>query len=116
VENKLTDKEIVKALECCSKDEINGLNIFTYGGVPMRSLLRYALTYINRLEEENEKLKNDLEWLNGQYLIQDMALQTAKAEAYKEFARELMLIPRNTVRKDEIKNLLKEKVGEDNAK
>jgi hypothetical protein len=64
---------------------------------------------------ENEKLKNDLEWLNGQYLIQDMALQTAKAEAIKEFARELMLIPRNTVRKDEIKNLLKEKVGEDNS-
>ncbi len=38
-----------------------------------------------------------------------------KAEAYKEFAYELMQIPDITVYKHEIKNLLKEKVGENDA-
>lgn len=39
-----------------------------------------------------------------------------KAEAYKEFAYELMQIPDVKVYKHEIKNLLKEKIGENNAK
>lgn len=52
-----------------------------------------------------------------------MNIHDATEQAYKngyksgmeDFARELMLIPSNTVRKDEIKSLLKEKVGENNV-
>ena len=116
----MTDNEIVKALECCSKDEINGLNIFTYGGVPMRSLLRYILDLINRLQGENERLKQIIEDKGGLILT-----ETAKAEAYKEFAERLKerAIQTSfdpiygsimTVDVDDVDNLLKELVGEDN--
>ena len=114
----MTDNEIVKALECCSKDEINGLNIFTYGGVPMRSLLRYILDLINRLQGENEKKDKRLkEVLKG--------IENIKEQAYKEFAERLKerAIQTSfdpiygsimTVDVDDVDNLLKELVGEDN--
>ena len=76
----------------------------------MRLVDADALDLINRQNAEIERLKE--ENINQHNSIGEIIKQT-KAEAYKEFARELMLIPRNTVRKDEIKNLLKEKVGDE---
>ena len=57
--NKLTDKEIVKALECC------GSNAYLCGECPYKridncelKLSADALDLINRLQAENERLKN----------------------------------------------------------
>lgn len=130
--DKLTDAEIVKGLECCSKDEINGLNIFTYGSVPMRSLLRYALDLINRLQEDNERLcqigGNLLS--SGSKLFQET--KAIKAEAYKECIEKVKMEAENAtcvyepdrpqadnmvyhISNIRLNNLLKELVGEDNA-
>ena len=81
-DKKLTDNEIVKALECCSKDEINGLNIFTYGGVPMRSLLRYALDLINRLQADAENYKQIAE--HQQSVTMDRGFEIKKLKAENE--------------------------------
>lgn len=45
----------------------------------------------------------------------EMAYKNGYSKGMEDFARELMLIPSNVVRKDEIRNLLREKVGEDNV-
>lgn len=92
----MTDAEIKRALECCSKDEINGLNIFTYGSVPMRSLLRYALDLINRYEEqiatqqaEIDEYKALYEGLKAEHIETIKAIKHYKAEAYKECIAEV---------------------------
>ena len=125
-DKKLTDNEIKKALECCSKDEINGLNIFTYGDVPMRSLLRYALDLINRLQEENERLDKEVDRLSQVVLYNDgvteMKVEEAKAEAYKECIEKVKDIDQCAFDgwiefpEDKLDNLLKELEGEDNVK
>ena len=82
----MTETEIMKALECCSKDEINGLNIFTYGDVPMRSLLKYALALLNRKDAKIGKLNFE----NLQMIASIKGLEErARAEAIKEFAERL---------------------------
>lgn len=162
MDKKLTDKEIVKALECCTKREHQCCNdgecplfykTVTYSECRWK-LLKETTDLINRLqarigiyetcnarkdeaikhlEAENEnysknnqqmtsdilKLYKELEQakaenerLEHQFETLCLALKLAKAEAYKEFAYELMQIPNVTVYKWEIKNLLKEKVGE----
>lgn len=78
---------------------------------------------INRLKAENERLKpfeEKIAEFKSHIRVEDMLVfassleewlefcDNLKTEAYKDFARELMLIPSNTVRKDEIRNLLKE--------
>jgi hypothetical protein len=101
----------------------------------MRSLLRYALDYINRLEKENEELKYKVKkWKENyecsQVIVGDFReiinkqakeLKTAKAEAYKEFAEELIensewlplvSIPDRFITVKRIYDLLKEKIGE----
>ena len=91
--------------------------------------MSYALDLINRLQAENEKYKGIKEQLGVFWdlllklsiakrkekpTLEEFAeaIQEIKAESIKDFARELMLIPRITVRKDEIKRLLNERVGE----
>ena len=80
---------------------------------------------LEQAKAENERLLIDL--TNALSRIAGLEKQTEwfanigklyseiKAEAYKEFTYALMQIPDVTVYKHEIKNLLKEKVGEDNA-
>ena len=87
-DKKLTDSEFVKALECCCEDsgcpDICPLKDMAYVGDCVQVKSKHALDLINRQKAEIEKLESDLETLNGQYLILDMAIETAKAEAYKE--------------------------------
>lgn len=44
--------------------------------------------------------------------VTEVAYKNEYSRGMEDFARELMLIPSNTVRKDEIRNLLREKKGE----
>ena len=92
--DKLTDSEIVKALECCCEAEIKEdceklkcpffdnefYNCMTVDDED--AMYRYALDLINRLQAENERLKKG--WKAD-------VIETAnvKAEAYKEFAERL---------------------------
>lgn len=45
----------------------------------------------------------------------EVAYKNGYSKGMEDFTRELMLIPSNIVRKDEIRNLLREKVGEGNV-
>jgi hypothetical protein len=69
--DKLTDAEIKKALECCSKDDCDNCpNTF---GNCYSNLAGYALDLINRQEAENEKNENIIR-------IADKTIATLNAE------------------------------------
>ncbi len=140
-DKKLTDSEIVKALECCIGDT-DGKDCF---GCPLYEiddcqahLNLAALDLINRLQAENERLKEEKSKLENKIdeiypLVMQLpnAMQQAKAESYKECIDKVKnIICENTypdfdkngkavniwksrAYKD-IDNLLKELVGENN--
>jgi hypothetical protein len=103
----MTEAEIMKALECCSKDEINGLNIFTYGDVPMRSLLKYALDLINRKNEELRQYAYE-----HTELMKKVDRQKAEIEKWQQVNFDLctvggkLLHERKTIRAEAIKEVL----------
>lgn len=137
----MTDNEIKKALECyistnghelkrCPLDDTKKV------GICMR-LAEYSLDLINRLQAENERLKEKIciqhkiiDERGAEVLRHDRCirilhekLKTAKAEAYKEFAEWLNEKRGAYVKYDGgieiavatfyIDDFLKEKVGED---
>ena len=122
-DKKLTDNEIVKALECCNKNDCRTCPYGKYnvtGWCCMPKARKDALDLINRLQAENERLKSHIqEGIDLAKQIPEM-LTLTKAEAYKEFAERLKekgikvigcnafdkVIPSN-----EIDNLLKELVA-----
>ena len=142
----MTDNEIIKALECCSDDSVARCEDCPYVVDLMvcrqMQLRKDSLDLINRQKAENERLEYVLlgvmqsvdKWLDDKELEQDEVnraatmrektlriVETAKAEAIKEFAD--MLITEKTtaiscdlfeevVRKSDIDNLVKEKVSE----
>ena len=67
--DKLTDSDIVKALECCSSGDTNCCNKCPLDkecgvSIPiMEELMKYALDLINRLQAENEKNKDTIRLL-----------------------------------------------------
>ena len=109
--DKLTDREIVKALpflaKCC-KDEYNDIRV--------DKVLLGAFDLINRLQAENERLKKG--WKADIQLTGE-----AKAEAYKECIEKVIetasVIKANAfqgcyvISKGNLDNLLKKLVGED---
>ena len=140
--NKLTDSEIVKALEQCEiQQTCSYCPYFEKLGCKKR-LYKDTLNLINRLQEENKRSKADVGTLESkmitlnaliemkndtianQFKVTDeleRQLKTAKAEAYKEFAERLKKeafkinycgSSYNVVDTDDINNLLKEMVGE----
>ena len=110
--NKPTDKEIVKALECCNNCDCGGCPCLAESGCKD---IDYAeiLDLINRLQAENERLRANEEMAEG---YADALEERAKAEARKEFAERLkenckvIGAPLITNRID---NLLKEMESED---
>ena len=119
----MTDAEIIKALECCSADKSTKYCLtcplqdmgFVGECIPEKSknaldLINRQKAEIERLKEVNEKLLIDFNGLSG-------VIKRAKAEAYKEFAERLkeMVTPFKYSFNNDIDNLLKELVGEDNA-
>lgn len=102
--NKFTDSEIKKALECCSEysdcPHVCPLREMAYIGDCIQVKAKAALELINRQEAENESLKAEVEWLSkendrlSQVVlyndgVTEMKVEEAKAEAYNKFADRL---------------------------
>ena len=141
-DKKLTDKEILKAFECCYLNnpceecplcELQHAEKQCFDG-DVYAIPRMIVDLINRLQIENETVKA----LNGRLVVLAdrfrSELKTAKAEAYKEFAEllhcqceSIINQPHNeNVRPiswkaayeefdEKIDNLLKELEGDNNA-
>ena len=131
---KLTDEEIIKALECCSEPFNECAGCPLYDDYPSCEI--HIIELINRQKAEIEKLKEcpkcvyEYDGEMTEYCIQGpcpnfKTFEQIKSEAYKEFAERLKEKSFKTIRnygltKDvvevcDIDNLLKEMVGEDNA-
>ncbi len=140
--DKLTDKEIVKALE---KEIQDSKRINSSYALLNLNLLKETVDLINRLQEENERLKNAIATLSANAVgfaeeidrhvkdknnafelaaniveAEKIVISEAKAEAYKEFAERLKKHcyfdhkdQRNVVAEIIIDHYLKELVGED---
>ena len=134
----MTDNEIKKALECCKNDGIiciecpykkaNGcmeklsadaLDLINHLQVKLdeaEDTIQFADKELKKAEAENERLQQTVEDKGGLILI-----NKAKAEAYKEFAERLKLFlllnregEMSVISFENIDNLLKELVGENN--
>jgi Tfp pilus assembly protein PilO len=88
----MTDKEIIKALECCKKDDCD--NCPNNFGNCYANLAGYALDLINRKQAEIERLKEEklqvvipLKNCGNSFMVKDA--KTIRAEAIKEFAERL---------------------------
>ena len=99
--DKLTDNEIVKALEC-----YRGQKLFAFNGKKPEIYIHDILDLINRLQAENERLNNHIVDSN----------KKVKSEAYKEFAERIKIETGYLFSAEsievEVDNLLKELVGE----
>ena len=107
----MTDNEIIKALECCCKNnncEGCPLDYLTFSSQCASELAIKSLDLITRLQAENERLSK----------ITRPLIAEIKAEAYKEFAERLKEksfqsfgnygITRDVVEVCDIDNLVKE--------
>ena len=79
MDKKPTDSEIVKALECCIIDHLCNNCPLNNRRADCLKIEQYALDLINRLQKE-------LDIMSEEHLDILERLETAKAEAYKEFA------------------------------
>ena len=99
MERKFTDDEIVKALECCSKDSMLNCRKCPYEescNMGRSDMQKDALDLINRQKAEIERLTETSEEavscfhrMESLYNIKCMELKVAKTEAIKEFAERL---------------------------
>ena len=133
MDKNLTDNEIIKALECCNKNECDCDNCpLGDDGDCGVTLIKFSYDLINCLQAENERLRKSIDKADAQlseyddYIAQKQAeLVKAKAEAYKEFAERLkkeLFYKCGDINYSEtcdtrklIDNLLKEMVGEDDG-
>ena len=91
MDKKLTDAEIIKAFN--NALVFDGMNVYLWSDkeekVNVIPLKRVA-DLINRLQAENERLKNTLDdVLDRQPILVERSEKYAKTEAYKEFAERL---------------------------
>lgn len=133
-DKKLTDKEIVKALEICQKphdnDTCNNCKYKRNFGC-RDALCNDILDLINRLQAESEDYKALYEGLKAEHLETIKAIKHCKADVCKEFAEKLDKVsfitgyttvfggkdvPIKHITMANVHNVLKELVGEDNAK
>ena len=121
----MTDNEIIKALECCSKNPLNCREC-GYKGRCNRIdcydyLKRDALDLINRQQSEIERLQTE----NNQFADIGKMYSEIKAEAIKEFVASLIIVDETTakyceanekvVRVSDIEDFAKEMVGDNDA-
>ena len=112
----MTDKEIIKALECCGDPDSNCVEC------PIKAdrrcnehLANYALDLINRQQAEIEKLKEEIQITKDAYTMLQTKNEIIKSEAIKEFAVNLKCgVPQENgvIRCSDVDNLVKEMVGE----
>ena len=63
-EKKLTDEDIVKALECCTVDEVTDCENCPLLRESCAIIRKYALDFIQRLQADNDRLKVENEYLD----------------------------------------------------
>ena len=122
----MTDKDIIKALECCGiKTDCKGCYFDTHESedICAREVVKNAFDLINRQQTEIERLQKKVDEL-AEVLSDAIKIRykEAKSEAIKEFAERLKEKSFKTIRnygltKDvvevcDIDNLVKEMVGE----
>ena len=119
--DKLTDSEIVKELERYSDVSDSDITTTCF----KTRLLKEIYLFINRLQAENERLKNAYKqcaFERDAYIeIENTAIAEVKAEAYKECIEKVKEeinkhsygVLHKTVINHKLDNLLKELVGED---
>ena len=119
----MTDKNIIKALECCINDDCDNCPD-TFGNCE-HNAMRNALNLINRQQEEIERLKIENQSLRGAANSYKLHYNEARNEAVKEFVERLKTLilsqlTCSTMGKkeayylclNEIDNLVKEMEGE----
>ena len=135
----MTDKEIIKALECCSSQQGNCDICPQHSGSCVEDLLKQSLALINRQQAENKELKTENLILSQKRFniferieFTDKLKKQTKAEAIKEFAERLKATPMRFlveyveyydkpsidkmvlfIDDNDIDNLVKEMAGED---
>lgn len=124
-ERKLTDKEIIKALECCRYDDYDYCEECPYrkNKPCQENLIQDTFDLINRQQAEIERLNIRLRKEQHQFADLGKMYSEIRAEAIKEFAERLKddswftdLFDRNdypvrAVTKEDIDNVVKEMVG-----
>ena len=132
--NKLTDKEIVKALEILDKLDFfggqrAGRELWFDKSVDVQNKdienfsknIAFLKDLINRLQAENEDYKALYKGLKAEHLETIKAIKHCKTEAYKEFAEKLkkeLFSPVETwltsdvIREEDIDNTYKELVDD----
>ena len=83
----MTDNEIVKALECCIKDDCDNCPD-TFGNCE-HNAMRNALDLINRQKAEIEMLREGIRFERERVNAIPNLIKNAKPEAIKEFAERL---------------------------
>ena len=87
---KLTDEEIVKALKCCTVDDVTDCENCPLLRESCDIIRKYALDLINRLQKENTELQKQLDELKNAY---NDLLETCRncdtTQAVKNTAKEI---------------------------
>lgn len=123
-DKRLTDSEIVKALECCIKEDCSNCSRDGYVGC-LADNMHNALDIINRQKAENEEMRKGyeevLKGIEQAKVLVTRDVANAKAEAYKEFTKRSVSalqpiccnIDQSHLMSETLYNILKELVGED---
>lgn len=128
-DKKYTDEEIIKAFQTCSEPDSDCKDCPLYCDYPLCGWRKYILDIINRQKAEIEELKNYVNRCKSGKEYWVKCLLEKPNEALKEFAERIkMSIKANVVETlcndvkgvynaeyiiDDIDNLLKEMVGEE---
>lgn len=116
----MTDNEIIKYLECCPIEDCNNCPASKFGSC-IDIAMEEALALINRQKAEIDRLIFDVTTYRLRWAKATAKLDTAKAEAVKEFAERLKGTSAcnkitgygEVVYVRDIDNLVKEMVGEE---
>ena len=124
-DKKITDREIIKALECCldiSPSTCKNCPLFNVTNSTMvcsKIATKFALDLINRQKAEIDQWKEEANKHQNLWCEAVVDIETAKAEAFKECIEKIQnQIKNNNAISAEwlrgfLNNLLKEKVSED---
>lgn len=105
-DKKLTDKEIIKALEYCNtiRNDCSDCR--------MKDIASFALDLINRQKVEIERLKGST--IVNNIMESQRIKREAKAESYKEFAKFLIdKASKGLIHVSDLPDFVKEMVGEE---